>query len=155
QKAFYSLIHERRLANYHLPPGSMVIGAGNRAQDRAIVRPMASALVNRMLHVELRASVADWLDWAAGANIHQYVSDYIESRPHHLTDAPPEVEAPFSTPRSWHMLSDAMQGFGKNLTAEDVAVLATACLSVPHAAQFVAYVKQQLNAYRPEAILSG
>src|SRR6185295_17160889 len=64
QKAFYSLIHERRLANYHLPAGSMVIGAGNRAQDHAITRPMASALMNRMLHVELRASLADWLEWA-------------------------------------------------------------------------------------------
>jgi MoxR-like ATPase len=155
QKAFYSLIHERRLANYHLPAGSMVIGAGNRAQDHAIVRPMASALINRMLHVELRASVADWLEWAEGAQIHPYILDYIRTRPDHLTDTPPEIEAPFSTPRSWHMLSDAMGGYGDAITADDVSILVTACLSVPHGAQFVAYIKQQLNAFRPEAILSG
>src|SRR5512139_1200853 len=35
QKAFYSLIHERRSGEYRLPPGSVVIGAGNRAQDSA------------------------------------------------------------------------------------------------------------------------
>ncbi|MEP7287994.1 MAG: MoxR family ATPase [Chloroflexota bacterium] len=155
QKAFYSLIHERRLANYHLPEGSMVIGAGNRAQDRAITRPMASALMNRMLHVELRANVADWLTWAESAHLHPYVIDYIKARPDHLTDVPPEVEAPFSTPRAWHMLSDAMWSYGDNLAAEHVAILATACLTVSHASQFVAYFKQQLHSFRPEAILSG
>src|ERR1700677_2313261 len=30
QKAFYSLIHERRIGEYVLPEGSVVIGAGNR-----------------------------------------------------------------------------------------------------------------------------
>jgi len=153
QKAFYSLIHERRLANYHLPIGSMVIGAGNRTQDRAITRPMASALINRMLHVELRATVGDWLNWAEGAGIHPYIRDYIKMRPDHLLDTPPEVEAPFSTPRAWHILSDALYGFGEALTIDRVTVLATATLSVTHASQFVSYVKQQLSAYRPELLL--
>src|SRR5579885_3358943 len=39
QKAFYSLIHERRIGEYSLPAGSIVIGAGNRSQDSAIVKP--------------------------------------------------------------------------------------------------------------------
>jgi hypothetical protein len=155
QKAFYSLIHERRLANYHLPEGSMVVGAGNRAQDRAITRPMASALMNRMLHVELRVNVADWLTWAEGSNLHPYVLDYIRTRPDHLADQPPEVEAPFSTPRAWHILSDAIYGFGEALDIEKVSIIAPACLSVPHASQFVAFVKQRLIDFQPEAILSG
>lgn len=55
QKAFYSLIHERRIGEYHLPEGSIVIGAGNRAEDSAIVKTMSSALLNRMFHVQLKA----------------------------------------------------------------------------------------------------
>ena len=62
QKAFYSLIHERRIGEYHLPEGSVVIGAGNRAQDSAIVKPMSSALMNRMIHVHLKVSHRDWLE---------------------------------------------------------------------------------------------
>jgi hypothetical protein len=46
QKAFYSLIHDRRIGEYHLPEGTVVIGAGNRAEDAAIVKPMSSALIN-------------------------------------------------------------------------------------------------------------
>ena len=61
QKAFYSLILERRIGEYRLPEGSIVIGAGNRAQDNAITRPMSSALVNRMFHVELTANSRVWL----------------------------------------------------------------------------------------------
>ncbi|HLL83367.1 MAG TPA: MoxR family ATPase, partial [Longimicrobium sp.] len=53
QKSFYSLIHERRVGEYQLPEGSVVVGAGNRAQDSAIVKPMSSALLNRMVHVHL------------------------------------------------------------------------------------------------------
>ena len=64
QKAFYSLIHEKRIGEYHLPEGSVVIGAGNRAQDSAIVKTMSSALVNRMFHVQLKADPAQWLAWA-------------------------------------------------------------------------------------------
>src|SRR5687767_12783586 len=70
QKAFYSLIHEKRLGEYELPAGSIVIGAGNRAQDNAIVKPMSSALLNRMVHVHLQVSHRDWLDWAYDNGIH-------------------------------------------------------------------------------------
>lgn len=55
QKAFYSLIHEKRIGEYHLPEGSIVIGAGNRTQDSAIVKTVSSALINRMFHVQLKA----------------------------------------------------------------------------------------------------
>ena len=46
QKAFYSLILERRIGECHLPEEAIVIGAGNRVQDNAITRPMSSVLLN-------------------------------------------------------------------------------------------------------------
>lgn len=81
QKAFYSLIHERRVGEYHLPAGSVVIGAGNRAQDSAFVKTMSSALINRMFHVQLKADVKQWLSWAYEADIHPWITDYITQRP--------------------------------------------------------------------------
>lgn len=106
QKAFYSLIHERRIGEYVLPEGSVVVGAGNRAQDSAIVKPMSSALINRMIHVHLKVSHRDWLEWAGANNIHPLVVHYIQNRPDHLWVQPPKHEETFSSPRSWHMLSD-------------------------------------------------
>ena len=86
QKAFYSLILERRIGEYHLPDGSIVVGAGNRMQDNAITRQLPSALINRMVHVELRPSSRVWLEWAAENGIHPYVYDYLCARPDHLWD---------------------------------------------------------------------
>jgi MoxR-like ATPase len=155
QKAFYSLIHERRIGEYQLPEGSVVIGAGNRAQDAAIVRPMSSALLNRMLHVHLRAAYADWAEWAYAEDLHALVLEYLRARPDHLWSQPPKHEEPFSTPRSWHMLSDALGCYGSQLDAESVATLAYAALSPAHAQAFKSFHKQRNSRFQLEAILAG
>ncbi|RUT03210.1 ATP-binding protein [Dulcicalothrix desertica PCC 7102] len=155
QKAFYSLIHERRIGEYHLPAGSIVIGAGNRASDNAIVKPMSSALLNRMIHVHLKASHRDWLEWAKNNNIHPWVIEYIQTRPDHLWSQPPKHEETFSTPRSWHMLSDALHEFGERITDDWLEVLAIGCLSPHHATQFKGFIKQIKSKYQLSAILKG
>ncbi len=155
QKAFYSLIHEHRVGEYVLPEGSIVIGAGNRAQDSAIVKPMSSALINRMLHVQLKVSHRDWLEWASANGIHPYVYEYISLRPDHLWTEPPKTEEPFSTPRSWHMLSDALNEYGDSLTDEALEILAYSCLSPHHAGQFKAFIKQIKNRYQLSSIIDG
>jgi hypothetical protein len=155
QKAFYSLIHERRLGEYSLPPDSIVVGAGNRAQDSAIVKPMSSALLNRMVHVHLKVSHREWLDWAGSNGIHPLVLEYIGLRPDHLWSQPPKHEEPFSTPRSWHMLSDALHEYGETITDQWLEVLAFGCLSPHHAGQFKAFVKQLRSKYLLGAIIKG
>ena len=155
QKAFYSLILDRRIGGYELPVGSIVIGAGNRASDNALARPMASALVNRMVHVHLRASADDWLVWAVTAGVHGWVVDYLTNRPDHLWSKPPKTEEPFSTPRSWHMLSDALHSYGLDVAEETARVLAYGLLTANHAAAFCAYVKTVRHKYGLEAIIRG
>ncbi len=155
QKAFYSLIHERRIGEYYLPEGSIVIGAGNRAQDSAIVKPMSSALLNRMVHVHLKVSHRDWLEWAIANGIHPLVIEYIQTRPDHLWSQPPKHEECFSSPRSWHMLSDALHSYGENITDETLEILAYGCLSPNHSGQFKAFVKQIRSRYRLASIMKG
>ncbi len=155
QKAFYSLIHERRIGDYYLPEGSIVIGAGNRAQDSAIVKPMSSALVNRMVHVHLRVSFREWMEWAEANEIHPLVLDYVRLRSDHLWSQPPKHEEPFSTPRAWHMVSDALRAFGETFTDSQLETIAFGCLSPHHAGQFKAFHKQVGGRFQLEAILKG
>lgn len=155
QKAFYSLINDRKLGEYALPLGSVVVGAGNRVQDQAIVKPMSSALMNRMLHVELRPTARDWLDWAYAQGVHEWVIAYIEARPDHLSVPPPKTEDTFSTPRAWHMLSDALRSYGPTITSDEVEMLASGVLSLSHARSFAAFIKQLQGSLRVELILSG
>ena len=69
QKAFYSLLLERRIGEYRLPPGTWVVAAGNRAEDKALVRTISSALVNRVLILNVRVDVGEWLSWARDSGV--------------------------------------------------------------------------------------
>jgi len=155
QKAFYSLILDRRIGEFQLPPGTVVIGAGNRAEDAAITRPLSSALINRLVHVQLRASARDWLEWAGDSGIHELIVTYIMNRSDHLWSKPPKHEEPFSTPRAWEMLSRAIDAWGPSITLDDIKVLASGLLTPAHAQQLVAFAKLRERQHDLNAILRG
>jgi hypothetical protein len=155
QKSFYSLIHDRRVGNYKLPKGSVVIGAGNRTQDNAIVKHMSSALINRMVHVHLETSHRDWLLWAQGTGLHPLVLEYIQTRPDHLRVSPPKHESPFSTPRSWHMLSDILTSYGDNINKEVIRLAAYGTVSPTHAQNFLGLYEMTQHKFDIEKIIAG
>jgi MoxR-like ATPase len=155
QKAFYSLILDRRIGEFMLPAGTIVIGAGNRAEDAAITRPLSSALINPLIHVQLRASARDWLEWAGKAGVNEIVVSYIMNRSDHLWSKPPKHEEPFSTPRSGEMLGRAINAHGSAIALDDIKTLASGLLTPAHAQQFVAFVKLRERQHDLSAILKG
>jgi MoxR-like ATPase len=156
QKAFYSLILDKRIGEYRLPAGSIIIGAGNRAHDAALAKQMPSALVNRLVHVHLKASHREWLEWAQANGIHAWVLDYIRARPGQLaTEVPPAKEEPFSTPRSWHAVSDALHAFGKDIAPDHLDAVLFGSLTRDHAVGFKAFLKQIRNQFSVHRILKG
>src|ERR1043165_7589799 len=60
QKSFYSLLLERRLGEHSLPRRTWVVAAGNRMQDRALVRTISSALLNRVTILNVRVDQREW-----------------------------------------------------------------------------------------------
>ncbi len=156
QKAFYSLILDKRIGEYRLPKGSIIIGAGNRAHDAALAKPMPSALVNRMVHVHLKASHREWIEWAQANRIHPWVLDYVRARPGQLaTEVPPVKEEPFSTPRSWHAVSDALHAFGEHIGPDHLDAILFGSLTRDHAVGFKAFLKQIRNQFSVHKILKG
>lgn len=155
QKAFYSLVLERRVGSYTLPEGSVVIGAGNRMEDGAIVKPMPSALINRFSHVALEPDAAQWLAWAGREGLHEQVVEYIRARPDHLWEAPPKDERPFATPRSWEFLSNEIKSYGDALSDPMARALAFGRLSEGRAQSFLAWRKIANDRHKLERILKG
>jgi MoxR-like ATPase len=152
QKAFYSLILDRRLGDYELPADSRVVGAGNRIEDRALVRPMATALSNRMLHVGLEPNADAWLAWAGRAAIHPLVLAFIRARPDRLCDTPPSDATPaYPTPRAWHMLSDSIAAVDDELWP----ALAAGSVGDRAGAEFSAFAKRALLAPKLEDLAAG
>src|SRR5881275_2342889 len=104
QKAFYSLLLERRLGEHPLPPGTWVVAAGNRMEDRSLVRALSSALINRVLILHVRVDVKEWLVWARANGVRSEILSFITFMPEALFDAVPAEPVPFSTPRAWASL---------------------------------------------------
>src|SRR5262245_30756090 len=84
QKAFYSLLLERRLGEHALPRGTWVVAAGNRMQDRALVRALSSALINRVTILQVRVDVQEWLDWAEAHAVRPEIRGFISYMPEAL-----------------------------------------------------------------------
>ena len=153
QKAFYSLLLERRLGEHALPDGTWVVAAGNRMQDRALVRAMSSALVNRVTILNVRVDHEEWFVWAVRNRVRSEIISFLRAMPDALMRAVPPDPAPFSTPRAWALLSRALDlahGAGV-LTRETRRALAFGRLSAEGAAVFCALAEELIGAMQPPA----
>jgi hypothetical protein len=150
QKAFYSLLLERRIGEFALPRGTWVVAAGNRVQDRALVRSMSSALVNRVTVLHVRADVGEWLQWAATHGVRADVRRFIDYMPEALLRGMPDEPGPFSTPRAWAALSRALDlaSSGGVLDATSRRALAFGRLSPEDAAVFCALAEESIAPMR-------
>ena len=152
QKALYSIILDRKVGDYSLPKGTWVVLAGNNKEDHALVRNISSALTNRVLTLDLKLDVNEWLEWAKSNSINKDVLGFITKYPDLLLDKPPVKPAPFSTPRSWTMLANAMDLLKKNhkYDIDLVAPLAFGALTKSTAEKFLQFVFKTKK--YPEAI---
>jgi len=151
QKAFYSLLLERRLGEHALPEGTWVVAAGNRMQDRALVRALSSALINRVAILHVRVDVQEWLDWAEHNGVRPEVRGFISYMPEALIRPVPAEPVPFSTPRAWTLLSRALDLAEASgiLTRDLRRVLAFGRLSAEDAAVFCAMAEELIGPMKP------
>ena len=108
QVAAYALVLDRRLGKlYSVPPGYLIVAAGNTSTDRAVATAMSSALANRFMHVEIKDDQESWLVWARGNNIHPAVTGFITFKPNMLFNMDNEnLERGWPSPRSWERVSE-------------------------------------------------
>lgn len=109
--AVYGLMLERRLDEYKLPDGWMIVAAGNREEDGAYSVDLGTALNDRLVHLVVEPEVDDWIKWAINAGIDGRVITFIKRHPNRLHGAEQAIRserAVFPTPRSWARVSDQM-----------------------------------------------
>lgn len=121
QAACYQLILDRKLGEYTLPEGWVIIAAGNRESDRAVTHRMPSALANRLVHLDFEPDLEDWLDWATQAGIDARLRAFLRFRPKllHAFD-PSRNEKAFPSPRSWEFVSRILRAGARWATLRDL-----------------------------------
>ena len=137
QAACMQLLLDRRIGEYVLPEGWVILAAGNRTEDRAGANRVITPLLNRMLHVDIEVSNEAWQAWARESGISAEVRGFLQFKPTLLHDFDPKRnERAFPTPRSWAKVSDAISGVDRELWGG----IAEGLVGVGPASEFIGYL---------------
>lgn len=114
QAGCYQLVLDRKLGEYELPDGWVVIAAGNPASERGVHFAMPRPLRNRFVHLELEADLDDWCRWAVKSGIRPEIIAFLRFKSEllHAADTTADANA-WPTPRSWEMASSVLSGIAR------------------------------------------
>lgn len=114
-RALHPVLLHGRIGARAIAPGTILIATGNRPEDHPLARTLPSAIVNRMLMLEVRTEVKSWVRWALDHGLREDVVAFVTHRPEALARPVADDNIPFSSPRAWTQLSralDALDGPG-------------------------------------------
>ena len=155
QAGAYQLVLDKRLGEYIVPKGVMVMAAGNRENDKGITFRMPTPIANRFTHVEMRSDFDDWQKWALEAKVDQAVVGYLTAFKNDLFDFDAtSATRGFPTPRSWHFVSDILAG-DPNLGDQVLIGLLSGAIGDGTALKFNEYRKNAADLPNPRDILAG
>lgn len=149
QAGCYQLVLDRRLGEYVLPDGWVVIAAGNPASERGVHFSMPRPLRNRFVHLDLEADLDDWCKWAIKASVRSEIIAFLRFKPDllHAADTTSDANA-WPTPRSWEMASNVLSGIARRQKAafltgasEFEAQLLDGTIGSAAASEFVAFLR--------------
>lgn len=105
--AAYQLILDRRVGDYIVPNGVMLVALGNRDGDKGVTFRIPKPVANRFVHNEMKHDFSDWQVWAIEQQIHPDVVGFLTKWPTHLFDEKfaTNPDLPFATPRTWEFVS--------------------------------------------------
>ncbi len=112
QISAYSLILDRRVGNYRLPDGWMVIAAGNAAFHGAVSHDMGTALADRLFHFHVQSVLAAFIDHALANDFAPQVMAFLQVRPDRLDDTADQLAQDFlagASPRGWEDVSAVLK----------------------------------------------
>jgi AAA domain (dynein-related subfamily) len=152
QVALYQLLLDRRVGwRYKLPDGWRVIATGNRLED-GWTQPLSPALATRLLRLEVRADLNEFLQFALGHDLHHMVIAFVSRHPQ-LLHQPLENSPHHPNPRTWMMAGTVLTALGADADLADLEPALAGVLGDGAARAFTSFLK--LAAFVPdvEAVL--
>ena len=155
--AAYQLLNERRLGEYVLPDGWMIVCLGNGEEDGGDFQGMEGNFANRCSIFNVSPNLDAWKEWAYKAGVHYLVLGYVSWRPSdiHTFNPDSETEMLFASPRSWKAVSDILNanGFDKNDDINNLRIISNVGSRVGN--NFIAFCKYKDSAVEPGDIIAG
>lgn len=152
--AAYQLILDRRLGEYRVPPGWIIVAAGNRQGDRGLTYTMPAPLANRFAHFEFEPNLDDWVTWAYAQGVDERLIGFLRFRPERLFDFDSaQNPVAFPSPRSWFFAHQALRKFEH--FPEVLLGSLQACVGPAAGLELHAFLKNLADLPDIEAILRG
>ncbi len=147
QVALYQLLLDRRVGwRYELPADWRVIATGNRLED-GYTHPLSNAMATRLLRLEVRADLDEFLQFALLHGFHPMVGAFVSRNPS-LLHQPLEASPHHPNPRTWAMASAVLGAFVGNLDSGDLEPALAGVLGDGTARAFTAFLK--LSTFVPD-----
>lgn len=114
--AAYQLLNERRLGEYVLPDGWLIVCLGNGEEDGGDYNGIEGNFANRCSVFNVVVDTESWKNWATAHGINELVMAFISFKPEYLHSFDPDKETDilFASPRSWTGVSDIINYAGYN-----------------------------------------
>lgn len=155
--AAYQLLNERRLGEYELPSGWMVVCLGNGEDDGGDYQGMEGNFANRCSVYNVIADVDTFKKWAFEHGINELITSYISWKPEdlHSMNIESETEILFSSPRSWKAVSDILNIYGYDENNSILHKRIFGNLGTRVGQQFVSFCKFKNQTVDPYKIVQG
>ena len=155
QVSAYSLILDRRVGQYCLPPGWLVVAAGNASHHGAVAHDMGTALADRMFHFNVQAVIDAFLAYALEQGLAPEVMAYLRVRPDRLDDTEAQLANDHligASPRGWEDVSRVLQA---GLGEEARRVFVQGRIGAANAAEFFGVLRELQSAADVVALLAS
>jgi hypothetical protein len=150
QKAYATTLLEKKICDFQLPQGWLIMATGNRVEDRAGAQRLLSHVINRTMVIELTHDIEDFQKWGvATGKISSPVRAFLNWKPSALLDFKPELAKPYASPRSWEKVS-ALK-IPDHLRREAIAGL----VGEGHAAEMLAFERTYASLQDPKDVIKA
>lgn len=124
QAAAYKLVLDHEVGKHPLHENVRIVCAGNRDQDNAITNALSTAMLSRVVHIEMDSDAELWDDWAFGAGISHLIRDYVKYKPENVNNFDPEItDDTFGCERTWEFANKLIQVWGNKFPAAKLPLM--------------------------------
>lgn len=156
--AAYQLLNERRLGQYELPEGWLVVCLGNGEEDGGDFEGMEGNFMNRCSVYTVVVDHSSWLRWAVKNNVNYLVTAYIQWKPsdlHTYKETGDFSDLLFASPRSWEAVSNILNNHIDDIHGRITSSRILGNLGNEVGNRFLAFAKYKDKTISTEDILTG
>lgn len=124
QAATYKVILDRQIGEHDIHSNVVMMCAGNKATDRAIVNRLSTAMQSRLIHFTLETNIEDWSQWAVAEKIDPRIVSFLNFKPDLLHKFKSDhADDTFPCPRTWEFAHKLLKQLPPTMSTDHFLIL--------------------------------